>query len=94
MLPLLFLAGFLVRTRWQWAPLMVISALLSHHLRDSFRRGLWLWPLSDTSIPVSYLAYLVLEMLMVPLLCGLFSLKWSTCGRAKMELVEANVTTL
>eukprot|EP00048_Salpingoeca_helianthica_P005596 m.89418 g.89418 ORF g.89418 m.89418 type:complete len:201 (+) comp13658_c0_seq4:96-698(+) len=52
---------------WGWLPLMAAAALLSHHLRDGYRRGLWLWPL-PYSLPLTYPAYLVLEMLLAPAL--------------------------
>lgn len=39
---------------------MVAQAVLSHQLRDSIRRGLFLWPLPDTP-PVPYLPYLLAQ---------------------------------
>lgn len=34
--------------------------LLSHQLRDSIRRGLWLWPLNTSTHPTPYFIYLFL----------------------------------
>ncbi|XP_076373976.1 transmembrane protein 267 isoform X2 [Tachypleus tridentatus] len=39
--------------------LLFTVAVLSHHLRDSVRRGLWLWPLSSTR-PLAYWLYCIL----------------------------------
>ncbi len=48
----------LCRTRFlQTLPFVVLISLLSHHLRDGSRRGLWLWPI-DATIPVPYSAYI------------------------------------
>jgi hypothetical protein len=38
----------------------VVVSLLSHQLRDGFRRGLWCWPLGSTP-PIPYALYLVME---------------------------------
>lgn len=38
----------------------VVVSLLSHQLRDGFRRGLWFWPLGSTP-PIPYTLYLVME---------------------------------
>nr|CAD7392037.1 unnamed protein product [Timema cristinae] len=39
----------LVRIAW-----LVLAALLSHHIRDGTRRGLWMWPFGSTpTIPYS-----------------------------------------
>lgn len=48
---------------WVWLPLMAATAILSHHLRDAHRRGLWLWPL-PLSLPVPYPAYLLVELVL------------------------------
>lgn len=41
--------------------MQLLTAVLTHHMRDAFRRGLWLWPLVNDSIPVSYAFYIVFE---------------------------------
>lgn len=51
------------------APFIVLQALLSHHLRDAWRRGLWLWPI-NASISVSYSVYLIGVVLVLPLVTG------------------------
>ncbi|XP_031575160.1 transmembrane protein 267-like [Actinia tenebrosa] len=38
-------------------PYMFIVAVLSHHLRDAYRRGLWFWPMGSTP-PLPYWVYL------------------------------------
>ncbi|KDO35254.1 hypothetical protein SPRG_00100 [Saprolegnia parasitica CBS 223.65] len=42
----------------------VLACLLSHHLRDSYRRGLWIAPVVGSTPPVPYPIYLVLEVLL------------------------------
>ncbi|XP_013775206.1 transmembrane protein 267-like [Limulus polyphemus] len=46
--------------------LLFTVAVLSHHLRDSVRRGLWLWPLGSTR-PLAYWLYCIL-LVSLPLL--------------------------
>eukprot|EP00047_Mylnosiga_fluctuans_P010073 m.14477 g.14477 ORF g.14477 m.14477 type:complete len:204 (+) comp2938_c0_seq2:256-867(+) len=60
-----------MRPRLQWLPCMALAAWLSHHVRDAYRRGLWLWPLSHGSLPVPYPAYLALELALPWLLARL-----------------------
>ncbi|XP_037080971.1 transmembrane protein 267-like, partial [Pollicipes pollicipes] len=36
------------RTSWRTAAALLLTAALSHHVRDAERRGLWLWPLGST----------------------------------------------
>lgn len=43
--------------------LLILVAFLSHHFRDSWRRGLWICPVAS-SLPVSYHMYLVLTVLL------------------------------
>jgi hypothetical protein len=52
------LLAALFARRWPNLPFMVWGSFLSHHLRDSYRRGLTFWPL-DAKIPVSYNGYLL-----------------------------------
>jgi hypothetical protein len=49
------LFGFPRLERWG---LVLLVAFLSHHLRDAWRRGLWLPPFSN-ALPVSYMGYLL-----------------------------------
>lgn len=49
--------------RYSW---LLIAALLSHHIRDSTRWGLWLWP-CGTTIPLPYFLYVIITVL-VPFL--------------------------
>ena len=48
--------------------MQLLTAVLTHHVRDAFRRGLWLWPLVNDSVPVSYTAYIAFEALWPALL--------------------------
>ncbi|XP_049806020.1 transmembrane protein 267 [Schistocerca nitens] len=45
--------------RYSW---LLIAALLSHHIRDSTRRGLWLWP-CGTTYPLPYYLYVIITVL-------------------------------
>ncbi|OQS05768.1 hypothetical protein THRCLA_02145, partial [Thraustotheca clavata] len=40
----------------------ILVCLLSHHLRDSFRRGLWIAPFIGSTPPLPYALYLLLEI--------------------------------
>nr|CAD7259557.1 unnamed protein product [Timema shepardi] len=54
----------LVRITW-----LVLAALLSHHIRDGTRRGLWMWPFGSTPI-IPYSLY-VGAMMALPHIIGL-----------------------
>lgn len=55
----------------------VIVALLSHQLRDGFRRGLWFWPVGSTP-PIPYVLYLAMEQ-GLPLVMA----RWALRGRGE-----------
>lgn len=38
----------------------IATALLTHHIRDAWRRGLWMWPLADWSLQVPYFVYMAI----------------------------------
>lgn len=42
---------------------ILVAAVTSHHIRDSNRRGFWLWPFGSTP-PTPYLVYLLSQMLL------------------------------
>lgn len=42
---------------------ILLAALLSHHIRDSTRRGFWMWPFGTTK-PLPHVAYLLAEILL------------------------------
>ena len=44
-------------------PYMFTVAVLSHHLRDGQRRGLWFWPFGSTP-PLPYWLYVTCELLL------------------------------
>ncbi|XP_077997062.1 transmembrane protein 267-like [Glandiceps talaboti] len=43
-------------------PWIFTVAWLTHHIRDGFRRGLWLWPFGNTD-PLPYWLYLIATMM-------------------------------
>ena len=45
----------------QSLPYLFAVAVISHHLRDGYRRGLWFWPLGSTP-PLPYWLYIVCTM--------------------------------
>ncbi|GAB1606217.1 transmembrane protein 267-like [Argonauta hians] len=47
---------------WE-ASLLLGTACLSHHLRDAYRRGLWLWPFGSTA-PLPYPVYIMATLLL------------------------------
>ena len=44
---------------------LTTTAILTHHVRDAHRRGIWLWPV-ETSVDVSYSGYLWFVLLVWP----------------------------
>lgn len=42
---------------------ILIAAVVSHHVRDSSRRGFWLWPFGSTP-PTQYGLYIIIQMLL------------------------------
>ena len=40
-------------------PYLVTVSVVSHHIRDGHRRGLWFWPIGSTK-PIPYGLYLVI----------------------------------
>lgn len=42
---------------------ILLASFLSHHIRDSTRRGFWLWPFGSTA-PVPYTLYILSQMLL------------------------------
>lgn len=42
---------------------LLTTSVLTHQMRDAWRRGLWLWPLVNVTLPVSYAVYLAFEAL-------------------------------
>ncbi|ETW05145.1 hypothetical protein H310_04153 [Aphanomyces invadans] len=65
---------------------LLFVCLLSHQLRDSFRRGLWFAPLGSTP-PLPYWVYLVLEVL-VPLGVG----TWLRCHSRYIAIPSQRAT--
>eukprot|EP00730_Choanoeca_flexa_P009620 TRINITY_DN1268_c0_g1_i1.p1 TRINITY_DN1268_c0_g1~~TRINITY_DN1268_c0_g1_i1.p1 ORF type:complete len:222 (+),score=29.14 TRINITY_DN1268_c0_g1_i1:93-668(+) len=51
--------AILVATLWT-------TAVLTHQVRDGFRRGVWLWPVSSTSLSISYAGYMWFVLLVWP----------------------------
>lgn len=76
-LPLIILGGCLAvgwfydsPKVWRFGWLTWVS-IFSHHVRDGFRRGIWLWPFGSTP-PIPYYLYLVIilalpYLVMIPL---------------------------
>ena len=54
-------------------PYLFAVAVISHHLRDGHRRGLWFWPLGSTP-PLPYWVYIIC---MMALLCFVKDIKRS-----------------
>ncbi len=50
---------------------LVLAGMLSHHVRDAWRRGLWVSPLPRDALPVSYRGYLLL-LAALPILTGAY----------------------
>ena len=61
--------------------LIALTAVLSHHIRDANRRGLWFWPFGSTPPIVPDILYMTL-ISMIPLLV------WQI---KKMFFVEADM---
>ena len=61
--------------------LLVFSSLVSHHLRDASRRGLWVWP--GLSLPLPPPAYLLATQLLPPAVRALHT-RWDTRPPAVM----------
>lgn len=47
----------------QSLPYLFAVAVVSHHLRDGCRRGLWFWPLGSTP-PIPYWAFITYTVLL------------------------------
>ncbi|KAL0275385.1 UNVERIFIED_CONTAM: hypothetical protein PYX00_003244 [Menopon gallinae] len=60
----MLMIAYLLHISWLYRfACIVIAAFLSHHIRDSTRRGLWIWPFGVTK-PIPYFAYLIAEVLL------------------------------
>ena len=62
------LKGPLISSELAWkitkySTMIFIVAILSHHVRDASRRGLWMPPISN-AIPVSYISYVILTVIL------------------------------
>lgn len=68
-------------------PFMFTVAILSHHLRDGQRRGLWFWPLGS-SPPLPYWLYITCELLLPYVVTQMISVIDSMPDRAKQSLVD------
>ena len=50
------------------ACLVSLTAIITHHLRDANRRGLWLWPYGDTpplKPAIMYVSFIIGSVVMV-----------------------------
>lgn len=72
--------------------LVMFACLLSHQLRDSIRRGLWLYPFPSTN-PVPYFVYLIC-LVMIPVMvqfiqhrnqCLFFNLVSRNCSSSRLK---------
>lgn len=58
---------------------IAMVAVLSHHIRDATRRGLWLWPLGSTP-PIPYFGYIFL-LALLPLITAYVIVQPSTYSK-------------
>ena len=74
---LILVLSVITRTRsLQLLVLIFTVAWLSHHVRDSVRRGLWLPPFGETQ-PLSKMVYLTV-ILLLPLLFKFLYIQWKS----------------
>jgi hypothetical protein len=81
-------ASFLLPQLSPVLPVMIFTSLFSHQLRDSIRRGLWLWPFGSTR-PIPFRVY-ALAMALLPLMAG-FIMKRSLRDAASLHYVPPSV---
>lgn len=71
-----------------WTPWMCLCAWISHHARDSFRRGFSFWPLMD-STPIPYWAYIFAEWCLPVLIATAINIQ-----RPKVRSTPASILTV
>lgn len=68
---------------------ILAAAFLSHHIRDSKRRGLWLWPLGSTP-PLPIVLYLTSQMLL-PHIFAIIMFKFSPFNNEQSFIMAEEV---
>lgn len=64
---------------------IILCAFISHHIRDSTRRGLWLWPFGHTK-PLPYLAYIGITQALPHILAYFIKTSRTTYDKVVMDV--------
>lgn len=83
----ILISDILEKELWKVYSWMFLVAGIAHHLRDSLRRGLWLWPFGSTR-PTNFYIYLAISFIF-PLICYVFMTR--TNPYQEIQVVNLNV---